>query len=80
MGLKRAESVAEALEMAQGTVGPGPSATCMHIPPLFMCKVGCRLAAGSLRGFEVLIPFVSGKTKRMRNMSGQAEQQAASGQ
>ena len=37
MGLKRADSVAEAFGMAQDTVGP--SATYMHIPPLFMCKV-----------------------------------------
>jgi len=40
MGLKRADSVAEALQMAQYTVGPNPSSTYMHIPPLFMCEVG----------------------------------------
>jgi hypothetical protein len=39
MGLKRADSVAPALEMEQDTVGPNPSATYMHIPPLFMCQV-----------------------------------------
>src|ERR687895_155462 len=39
MGLKRADSIAEALEMAQSTVGPSPSTTYMHIPPLFMCEV-----------------------------------------
>src|SRR5919202_3977006 len=39
MGLKRADSIAEALEMAQDTVGPSPSTTYMHIPPLFMCQV-----------------------------------------
>ena len=39
MGLKRADSVAEALEMAQDTVGPSPSTTYMHIPPLFVCEV-----------------------------------------
>ena len=39
MGLKRADSVTEALEMAKGTVCPSPSATYMHIPPLFMCEV-----------------------------------------
>jgi hypothetical protein len=39
MGLKRADTVAEALEMAQDTVGPNPSTTYMHIPPLFMCEV-----------------------------------------
>ena len=33
------DSVAEALEMEQDTVGPSPSATYMHIPPLFMCEV-----------------------------------------
>ena len=33
------DSVAEALEMDQDTVGPSPSATYMHIPPLFMCEV-----------------------------------------
>jgi lactate racemase len=39
MGLKRADTIAEALEMAQDTVGPNPSQTYMHIPPLFMCEV-----------------------------------------
>jgi lactate racemase len=39
MGLKRADTIAEALEMAQDTVGPNPSRTYMHIPPLFMCEV-----------------------------------------
>jgi hypothetical protein len=39
MGFRRADSVAEALEMAKDTVGPSPSATYMHIPPLFMCEV-----------------------------------------
>lgn len=39
MGLKRADTVAEALEMAQDVVGPNPSNTYMHIPPLFMCEV-----------------------------------------
>ncbi len=39
MGYKRAASVAEALEMAKDTVGPNPSSTYMHIPPLFMCEV-----------------------------------------
>jgi hypothetical protein len=39
MGLGRANTVAEALQMAQDTVGPNPSATYMHIPPLFMCEV-----------------------------------------
>ena len=33
------DSIAEALEMDQDTVGPSPSATYMHIPPLFMCEV-----------------------------------------
>jgi hypothetical protein len=39
MGLERADSIAEALEMAKDTVGPSPSTTYMHIPPLFMCEV-----------------------------------------
>lgn len=39
MGLKRADSVAEALGMVQDTVGPSPSATYMYISPLFMCEV-----------------------------------------
>jgi lactate racemase len=39
MGLRRADSVADALDMAKETVGPSPSATYMHIPPLFMCEV-----------------------------------------
>jgi hypothetical protein len=33
------DSVAEALEMEQDTVGPSPSAAYVHIPPLFMCEV-----------------------------------------
>jgi Lactate racemase N-terminal domain len=39
MGFKRADSIAEALEVAEDTVGPNPSKTYMHIPPLFMCEV-----------------------------------------
>ncbi len=39
MGLERADSIADALEMAQDTVGPSPSVTYMHIPPLSMCEV-----------------------------------------
>jgi hypothetical protein len=39
MGFKRSNSVAEALEMAQDTVGPSPSTTYMHIPPLFICEL-----------------------------------------
>jgi hypothetical protein len=39
MGYNRADTVAEALEMAKDTVGPNPSSTYMHIPPLFMCEV-----------------------------------------
>ena len=39
MGFRRADSVAEALEMAKDTVGPSPRSTYMHIPPLFMCEV-----------------------------------------
>ena len=39
MGLGRADTVAEALQMAQDTVGPNPNTTYMHIPPLFMCEV-----------------------------------------
>ena len=39
LGLKRADTVAEALELAKDTVGPSPSATYMHIPPLFVCEV-----------------------------------------
>ena len=39
MGLGRADTVADALQMAQDTVGPNPSTTYMHIPPLFMCEV-----------------------------------------
>jgi lactate racemase len=39
LGFRRADTVAEALEMARDTVGPNPSATYMHIPPLFMCEV-----------------------------------------
>jgi hypothetical protein len=33
------DSVAEALGMDQDTVGPSPTATYMHIPPLFMCEL-----------------------------------------
>jgi hypothetical protein len=39
MGLGRADTVAEALQIAQDTVGPSPNTTYMHIPPLFMCEV-----------------------------------------
>ena len=39
MGLKRADTVAEALEMAKDIVGQSPSVTYMHIPPLFLCEV-----------------------------------------
>ena len=39
MGCKRADTVAEALEMAKDVVGPRPSSTYMHIPPLFMVEV-----------------------------------------
>ena len=39
LGFKRADTVAEALEMAHDTVGPNPNTTYMHIPPLFMCEV-----------------------------------------
>jgi hypothetical protein len=39
MGLGRADTVADALQMAQDIVGPNPSTTYMHIPPLFMCEV-----------------------------------------
>jgi hypothetical protein len=39
MGYKRADTVLEALEMVKDTVGPNPSHTYMHLPPLFMCEV-----------------------------------------
>ncbi len=39
MGLKSASTIAQALEMARDTVGPSPSSTYMHLPPLFMCEV-----------------------------------------
>jgi hypothetical protein len=39
MGFKRADTIAEALEMAKDIVGPSPSITYMHIPPLFVCEV-----------------------------------------
>lgn len=39
MGYERAGTVADALEMAKDVVGPNPSVTYMHIPPLFMCEV-----------------------------------------
>ncbi len=39
MGLKRADTVAEALEMSKDVVGPSPSTTYMHVPPLFMVEV-----------------------------------------
>jgi hypothetical protein len=39
MGYKRAGTIAEALEMAKHTVGPSPSSTYMHLPPLFMVEV-----------------------------------------
>jgi hypothetical protein len=39
IGLDSATTIAEALQMAQDTVGPSPSITYMHLPPLFMCEV-----------------------------------------
>ena len=39
MGLGRADTVADALEMAKDAVGPSPSVTYMHLPPLFVCEV-----------------------------------------
>ena len=39
IGLKRADTIAEALEIAQATVGTNRRQTCMHIPPLFMYEV-----------------------------------------
>lgn len=39
MGFKRADTVSEAIEMAKDTVGPSPSSTYMHLPPLFMAEV-----------------------------------------
>ena len=39
VGLKSTSSIAEALEMAEDTVGPSPSTTYMHLPPLFMVEV-----------------------------------------
>jgi lactate racemase len=39
MGFRRSDTIAEALEMARDRVGPNPSVTYMHLPPLFMCEV-----------------------------------------
>ncbi len=39
MGLGRADSIAEALGMAEDTVGPSPGVTYLHVPPLFMVEV-----------------------------------------
>ena len=39
MGYKRADTIADAIEMAKDTVGPSPSTTYMHLPPLFMVEV-----------------------------------------
>src|SRR5215208_5641071 len=39
MGLRRADTVTDAFQMAQDIVGPNPSTAYMHIPPLFMCEV-----------------------------------------
>ena len=39
MGYKRADTVAEALQVAEPIVGSSPSITYMHIPPLFMVEV-----------------------------------------
>jgi hypothetical protein len=69
MGLKRADRVAEALEMAQEDTASAESERDLHahLPAVY---VRGELAAGRLRGFQVLIPFLSGGTKRRRNMSG----------
>ena len=39
MGYKRADTIAEALQVAEPIVGSSPSITYMHIPPLFMVEV-----------------------------------------
>jgi lactate racemase len=39
MGYKRADTIAEALQVARPIVGSSPSITYMHIPPLFMVEV-----------------------------------------
>jgi lactate racemase len=40
MGFKRASTMADALEMAEGTVGRDPSITHFGCPPLFYAEVG----------------------------------------
>ncbi len=39
LGFKPASSMADALEMASDVVGPGPSVTHLHVPPLLMADV-----------------------------------------
>ena len=39
MGYKRADTIAEALQIAEPIVGTSPGITYMHIPPLFMVEV-----------------------------------------
>ena len=39
MGFHRADTMADALEMAQQQVGTSPSLTHFHAPPLFYCEV-----------------------------------------
>jgi hypothetical protein len=39
LGFRRADTMRDALEMATHVVGPDPSVTHLHCPPLFYCEV-----------------------------------------
>ncbi len=39
LGFHTAPSVRAALEQARDVVGPNPSVTCYHWPPIFLCDV-----------------------------------------
>jgi hypothetical protein len=39
MGFRRADTMRDALEMAEHVVGREPSVTHFHCPPLFYCEV-----------------------------------------
>ena len=39
LGFGTAPTIREALEQAKSVVGPSPSVTCFHWPPIFLCDV-----------------------------------------
>src|SRR5207248_3366527 len=88
LGFGTAPTIRAALEQAQSVVGPSPSVTCFHWPPIFLCDVERRNAplAPVLRGdgsgargscpaplSPAPPPQRSGRTMCTRNSSSPAE-------